>query len=629
MSTQVEKLINWANAYVNKEKFPHANSKSDMWKAKDSCQGFVASAYYAAGINKVYTSYNTAAQARKAWGSNSLTWKNGKIDYSKIPTGACIYSQAGKDTRGHVSLYIGNGYIIEAGTDTIQKVLLNDTLSGRTYYSWGYNGNTKPGGSVTGGLTSIKQYLGEFTLTAYCSCKICCGNYSPEVTGKKSTTASGTTPKAGRTVAVDKSVIPLGSKLEILGKNYVAEDVGGAIKGNRIDIYFDKHSEAVKFGQQVADVYILKDDIDTPGSNSTISFNLNKKSLENLPKFNKAEKAKIVCDEGNKGVCLKIIHESTIYTVTDVCKDKITLYSKRGANPAKLTFSILRSALTNNSINFTEGDAVALMYDDVKMFWGYIFSKQRTKEQVITVVAYDQTRYLKNKETYCYDGKTATEVIKMIANDYRLQLGALADTEYVICNRVEDDKTLWDIIYNALDFTQIYSGKGFVFYDDFGSLTLKSYDDLRVPLALVDDDNTLIDFNYKTDIDTNTYNRVVMYRDNETTLCRDVYISQDSLNEIKWGVLQYTQRASDSYTENQIQDLCDRTLALYNRMKRTFSIEDAGNANVRAGVGVWVNIKDVGEEINAGFVVESCTHTFENGRFTMKLELGSDNYGTS
>ena len=294
-----------------------------------------------------------------------------------------------------------------------------------------------------------------------------------------------------------------------------------------------------------------------------------------------------------------------------------------------MTFSILRSALTNNSINFTEGDAVALMYDDVKMFWGYIFSKQRTKEQVITVVAYDQTRYLKNKETYCYDGKTATEVIKMIANDYRLQLGALADTEYVIYNRVEDDKTLWDIIYNALDFTQIYSGKRFVFYDDFGSLTLKSYDDLRVPLALVDDDNTLIDFNYKTDIDTNTYNRVVMYRDNETTLCRDVYISQDSLNEIKWGILQYTQRASDSYTENQIQDLCDRTLALYNRKKRTFSIEDAGNANVRAGVGVWVNIKDVGEEINAGFVVESCTHTFENGRFTMKLELGSDNYGTS
>ena len=95
--------------------------------------------------------------------------------------------------------------------------------------------------------------------------------------------------------------------------------------------------------------------------------------------------------------------------------------------------------------------------------------------------------------------------------------------------------------------------------------------------------------------------------------------------------MQYTQRASDSYTENQIQDLCDRTLALYNRKeKELFSIERCrATQNVRAGVGVWVNIKDVGEEINAGFVVESCTHTFENGRFTMKLELGSDNYGTS
>lgn len=77
-----------------------------------------------------------------------------------------------------------------------------------------------------------------------------------------------------------------------------------------------------------------------------------------------------------------------------------------------MTFSILRSALTNNSINFTEGDAVALMYDDVKMFWGYIFSKQRTKEQVITVVAYDQTRYLKTKKLIATTGRLQQKLLK-------------------------------------------------------------------------------------------------------------------------------------------------------------------------------------------------------------------------
>ena len=121
-NSQVQKLIEWANAWVGHTKFPHANKNTDMWVAKDSCQAFVASAYYAAGINTSYTSLNYASQARSAWGKNKLTWKNGKIDCSKIPLGACIYSQCGKDTRGHVSLYIGNGYIIEAGVDPIRKI---------------------------------------------------------------------------------------------------------------------------------------------------------------------------------------------------------------------------------------------------------------------------------------------------------------------------------------------------------------------------------------------------------------------------------------------------------------------------------------------------------------------------
>lgn len=94
-------------------------------------------------------------------------------------------------------------------------------------------------------------YLGEFKLTAYCPCSSCCGQWADGIT------ATGTTAKAGRTIAVDPSVIPYGSEVIINGHTYVAEDCGGAIKGNRIDIYFDSHSEALEFGIQYADVYIV------------------------------------------------------------------------------------------------------------------------------------------------------------------------------------------------------------------------------------------------------------------------------------------------------------------------------------------------------------------------------------
>lgn len=92
--------------------------------------------------------------------------------------------------------------------------------------------------------------LGTFKLTAYCPCPKCCGQWSDGVT------YTGTEATAGRTIAVDPNVIPLGSTVHINGQAYTAEDVGGAIKGNRIDVYFPTHTEALQFGVQYAEVAI-------------------------------------------------------------------------------------------------------------------------------------------------------------------------------------------------------------------------------------------------------------------------------------------------------------------------------------------------------------------------------------
>ena len=96
--------------------------------------------------------------------------------------------------------------------------------------------------------------LGEFKLTAYCPCEKCCGKAKNDPL--YGITAYGYTATAGRTIAVDPRVIPIGTEVIINGHTYVAEDVGGAIKENRIDIYFETHQEALEFGVQTALVYI-------------------------------------------------------------------------------------------------------------------------------------------------------------------------------------------------------------------------------------------------------------------------------------------------------------------------------------------------------------------------------------
>lgn len=86
------------------------------------------------------------------------------------------------------------------------------------------------------------EYMGEFTLTAYCACKKCCGEDA------KGITRSGTHVTEGRTIAVDPKVIPLGTKVYIEDYGfYVAEDTGGLIKGNAIDIYYPSHEIALNF----------------------------------------------------------------------------------------------------------------------------------------------------------------------------------------------------------------------------------------------------------------------------------------------------------------------------------------------------------------------------------------------
>ena len=95
-----------------------------------------------------------------------------------------------------------------------------------------------------------QQSAVTYRVSAYCLCEQCCGKTD-------GITASGTKAMPGRTIAVDPKVIPLGSKVLIGDKTYIAEDTGGNIKGYRIDVLLGSHNEAIKHGVQNKPVVVL------------------------------------------------------------------------------------------------------------------------------------------------------------------------------------------------------------------------------------------------------------------------------------------------------------------------------------------------------------------------------------
>jgi hypothetical protein len=296
-----------------------------------------------------------------------------------------------------------------------------------------------------------------------------------------------------------------------------------------------------------------------------------------------------------------------------VVEDEIHWDTERKGQPGKLTFSVVKDSL----INFQEGNAVSFKADGQKVFYGFVFKKERDKGNTIQVTAYDQLRYFKNKDTYVYSNKSADELIQMIADDFNLRVGSLEQTGFKIASRVEDNKSLFDIVQNALDLTLQGKKKLYVLYDDFGRLALKNIESMKLNLLI--DNETAQNFSYTSTIDGETYNKIKLSFENEKTGKRDIYISQDSANINAWGVLQYFETIDEKVNGKA---KADALLSLYNRKTRNLTISDAfGDVRVRAGCSlpIKLNLGDV--NVQNFMVVEKVQHTFKKDEHSMNLTL--------
>ena len=96
----------------------------------------------------------------------------------------------------------------------------------------------------------------RMNVSAYCPCSKCCGAYSDGYT------ATGYKIKPGDRFVAAPKTYPFGTKMIIPGYNdgkpVIVRDRGGAIKGNKLDLYFDTHQEALNWGRKPINVEILK-----------------------------------------------------------------------------------------------------------------------------------------------------------------------------------------------------------------------------------------------------------------------------------------------------------------------------------------------------------------------------------
>lgn len=312
----------------------------------------------------------------------------------------------------------------------------------------------------------------------------------------------------------------------------------------------------------------------------------------------------------DRAYILMTVHEGKSYL--PVVKSKIQWETQRSGSAGSLSFSII----DDGSITIANGDVVYFKDGDIGVFYGFVFTIKQKKDHILTVTAYDQLRYFKNKATYNYVKKETGDLLRMIAKDFRLNCGSLSATGCPI-TRTEKDKTLFDIIGNSIDRTVKETGQLFVLFDDFGSLALKNIGDMQYNLLI--DEETAQDFEYSRSIDKETYNKIkLIYEDSEAG-GRQVYIAQSGENTNKWGVLQYTDKL-DKGEDGAAK--AKALLNLYNAETRNLTISNAfGDSHIRAGSLLVVKLEFDDVSISNLMLVEKAKHTYSESEHYMDLTV--------
>lgn len=296
-----------------------------------------------------------------------------------------------------------------------------------------------------------------------------------------------------------------------------------------------------------------------------------------------------------------------------VAEEGIVWETTRKGVPGKLTFTVFK----DEALGFYEGNPVRFIYDGAKIFYGFVFTKKRSNNDLINVTCYDQLRYFKNKDTYVYKNKTASELLRMIIGDFNLKAGKIENTGMKIPSRIEDNKTLFDMEQNALDLTLDSTRKMYVLYDDFGEIALQNIESMKLDLLI--DEESGESFDYTSSIDSNTYNKIKLSYENKDKGKREIYIAQDSKNMNDWGTLQFFETIQENVNGKA---KADALLALYNQKSRNLSVKRAfGDPRVRAGssVGVGLYLGDI--TVANYMVVENAKHIFNESDHYMDLKL--------
>ena len=317
-----------------------------------------------------------------------------------------------------------------------------------------------------------------------------------------------------------------------------------------------------------------------------------------------------------KGMNLIVIKSGQSLDITQLI-EKVEWRGRKGSSARTLDVTLLDDdgyRHARSGIDVEQGCQCIFSYDGKELFRGMFMFQKQGKQKRMELTAYDSGIYLaNNKDTFVYEGKTASDIFRDCCNRYGIPMGEVAACSYVIPELTKSKTTAFDAILDALSLEYDATGIRHYVSSDKGKLSLLTRRE-NILQWVIETGQNLTNYDYSRSIE-DIRTRVKMVTNDGTSVAE----ASDAALESKFGIFQEVMVPDENLTEAEINDLVKSVLTEKSASKRVVDLECLGIPDVISGLGVFVIIPEL--EINRTFYVDEDTHVFEGEKHTMRLSM--------
>ena len=320
------------------------------------------------------------------------------------------------------------------------------------------------------------------------------------------------------------------------------------------------------------------------------------------------------------GMSLIILKGEQGYDVTQLV-EQVKWKGRKGSSSRTLAVTLIDDdgyKHARSGIDVEQGHQCIFSYDGTELFRGIIMSQTQSNQKKLQFTAYDNGIYLaNNKDTFCYENKTASDVFRDCCTRFGLPMGEVAKCSYKIPELTKSKTTAFDAIADALSLDFDATGIRHYVASSKGKLSLLTRRE-NILQWVIEVGQNITSYSYSRSIE-DIKTRVKMVSKEGTTVAE----KSNAELEKKIGIFQEIDQPDESLTAAQVNDLIESIMEEKGTPERTLSVEAMGIAEVISGIGVYIIIPEL--EISRTFYVDEDTHTFEDNKHTMSLKLNYAN----